>query len=132
MILRHSRRAASIICGAMFAVLSCSTPTGPSSSDILRAEASPPTLTLANLGARTVYPVIFERETATRISFMPCLDPAICDGLAPSATRTLPYSEITGYHAGAREAVVYHWQLVANPAGGFLPDSMRALIVRLR
>lgn len=118
------------LCGMALGAVGCSQP-AETSSEQLRAQASSFTLTLQNLGSTTVYTFVVEREYAARINWAPCADPTHCTGLEPGASTALPFSQIGGYSAGAREAVVYHWHLI--PQGGvFLPDTIRALVVTLQ
>lgn len=64
--------------------------------------------------------------------FAPCVDDApACPRLADGASVVVPESEIGGYEAGAREAVVRWWVVVPDGAGGRRADGLRERLLPL-
>ncbi|SRR5258706_10638556 len=114
---------------AIFALVAlavaCNSPTGP-----VQITSRNGALQLTNATDGPVFYTIIESETAARVDWAPCVNPSVCPYIAPHQQRAIPYAEITGYHPGAREAIVYWWHLEA-PADAYQPDSIRATRVRL-
>jgi hypothetical protein len=79
----------------------------------------------------TVYYVLIESETATRVDWAPCTNPSSCAQVAPLAATNIPYAQIMGYEPGDAEVILYWWHLEPAPAGGFQVDSIRAKRVRV-
>jgi hypothetical protein len=89
-------------------------------------------LRLTNVGTTPLAYAVFERTRAALIMFGPCLDPGpSCVRLPAGQTVTVPFSEIGGWAAGAREAVVYTWRVVPNPSGGYRMADFTSQVVRL-
>ena len=113
-------------------VLACSDPVAVS-SDILIARPMRGVLELTNISDAPVYVFVAERNTLAVLDWIPCSNPDACDGIDPDAVLRIPHAEIIGYSAAAEEVVVYHWRLVpGGTASGYVPDSLRAVTVRLR
>jgi hypothetical protein len=119
-----------VLLGA-FALLACTESTAPH-TDLLRATAHNAHVRLASLSGESVYFMVVEREFAALAQFVICSDPVSCPSVSPRETLHVRYSDIAGYQPGAREAIVLHWRLVPAASGGFDPDSVRALVTRLR
>jgi hypothetical protein len=114
------------VLGLVILVVACASPTGP--FQITRGSGS---LRLANTTNRSVFYTLIESETATRVDWAPCTDPSTCSSIAPHKQGAVPYTEIAGYEAGDREAIVYWWYLEPAPVGGYQPDSIRSTRVPL-
>jgi hypothetical protein len=108
----------------------CSLVTG-ANQDRLEVEARDSSIHLRNRGALPVYHAIFEREFAARVLWGPCERPAECPAVAPGAEVRIPYDSIAGYEPGKTEAIVYWWQLLPHPGGGFRVDELRVIVVPL-
>lgn len=118
----------------MFAlvVLGCNDPVAVQ-GDALRVHRDGEALVLENRSSAPVYTFMAERGILARLDWVPCDDPATCDGIASGASRRVAFRDITGYTDVAREVVIYHWHLVpAATATGHAPDSIRSLIFRIR
>lgn len=86
---------------------------------------------LSNRTDQPVYYVAFESELAMRIRFAPCVDPEACASIAPGRTRTIPLSEVAGYHSRATSVIVYFWHLV--PSGeGMAVERMSSVVLSIR
>jgi hypothetical protein len=106
-------------------VLACTSSAGPS-GDQLRVNPAPPTLQLTNESPAPVYIFAIEADLAIRANWAPCTDPLECRSIQVGATADLAYTDIAGYSASARHAIVYWWHLVRR-GGGYEPDSIRAV-----
>jgi hypothetical protein len=95
------------------------------------ATPRPPELEITNNTAAPVYTTVFDRGFLVLALWAPCTDPARCPAIAPHTSSRLRYQEIGGYGPQTTEAVVYWWHLVRQPGGGFAPDEIRAIVVRL-
>jgi hypothetical protein len=115
---------------AALAIASCSDATAPK-SDLLRISVQPEAVELMNDSPQPVYVFVVERNSLALVDWAPCSDPSNCDGIAVGGTKVIPYDDITGYAPGAAEAVVHHWHLVPDGAGGFRPDSIRSTVIGL-
>ena len=112
--------------------LACSDPVSVN-SDVLLVRQSGLFLELTNRSDAPVYHFVADRDILPLLDWVPCSNPATCDGIAPSSTRRIGFDDVIGYQAGSEALVVYHWQLVAAPDdGGFVPDSIRSLTLLLR
>lgn len=74
-------------------------------------------MVLSSAAAQPTFYLVVERETAAVIDFATCIDQPQCRSVGPGSTVRVPYSEITGYHSGSKEAVVYWWRAVQGPDG---------------
>jgi hypothetical protein len=108
----------------------CGQPAAPVTDGTLAVRADPPVLRLSNRGDVVIYWTAMEAEFASRVDWIPCVDPARCPSLEPGQTRALPYEEIAGYEPGAEEAIVYWWRLVPR-GNGFATDDIHTVRVRL-
>lgn len=113
------------------ALLGCAEPTGPVSSELLVADARQGTVRLANLTRESIYYFVVERDFAALALFGQCTNPVTCPKVPARRTIEVDYDDIAGYEAGAEEAIVLHYRLVAADGGGFRPDSVRALVIPL-
>ena len=104
----------------------CNSPTGP-----VQVTARAGSLRLANATEAAVYYFAIERETATRVDWIPCTNPSTCAAVDLHGQKSVPYQDILGYEPGDREAIVYWWHLDPVPSGGFRADSIRAQTVPL-
>ena len=88
-------------------------------------------LRLENNSSRTIYYLVFERDFAARALWGPCNRPdQPCPRLEARSGTQVPYSQISGYEPGAREAVVYWWHLVERD-GGWAVDQIRSVVIQL-
>jgi hypothetical protein len=85
---------------------------------------------LSNAAAQPTFYLVVERETAAVIDFATCIDQPQCRSVSPDSTVRVPYSEITGYRPGSKEAVVYWWRAVQGPTGP-RADSLRSTVTGL-
>ncbi|HEU4557990.1 MAG TPA: hypothetical protein VFS20_09080 [Longimicrobium sp.] len=126
--MRLLRLLASLVALVSFAA--CDSPTfrleGP-----LAIEVGSGRVQLHNRTDATVYFNVVEREYTALADWIPCSNPAACDGIAPGERQSIAYDDIMGYEAGAKEAVVYWWSLVPAPGGGYSPDNIRSEVIRL-
>lgn len=116
---------------SVLALLGCGEPTGPVNSELLVADARQGTVRLANRTRESVYYFVVERNFAALASFAACTDPATCPKVPARGTIEVDYDDVAGYEPGAAEAIVLHYRLVAADGGGFMPDSVRALVIPL-
>jgi hypothetical protein len=116
--------------GAATLLAGCS-PTEPIVGAGIRVNVAPGTLTLHNGSNQPAYHFVVERTTAALILWSPCDDPGRCANVPANSSAELSYSAITGYEAGSPEAIVYWWHLTPKAGGGFRPDSVRSVVVRL-
>lgn len=116
---------------SVLALLGCAEPTGPVNSELLVADARQGTVRLANRTREPVYYFVVERDFAALALFAACTDPATCAKVPARGTIEVDYDDVAGYKAGAAEAIVLHYRLVAADGGGFRPDSVRALVIPL-
>jgi hypothetical protein len=107
-------------------------PRDPAADTLLSATATSAGLTLGNPGDEPLAVAVFERETATRVMFDPCIDrtPA-CLRLPAGKTLTLPYADIMGWTPAAREVMVYTWRVEPNGQGGYRASGMTSRVVPL-
>ena len=125
---KPTRQQATIL--LIVALIGCGSPTAPD-SEILRAQAIPPALSLQNLVQAPVYTFIADRDILALLNWAPCTNPEQCSGLGPGERRSIPFTEILGYVPHTTAVVVYHWRLLPKGGGGFEVDSVRALVVEL-
>ena len=110
----------------------CSDPVGLE-SDVLRVRKAPTALELTNVSTAPVYYFAADRGWLALVDWAVCDDPATCVGIAPSTSKQLAWEDIGGYSATTSEVVVYHWRLVpGSRPSGFVADSIRSLVVRIR
>lgn len=130
---RKGRRTACTIFLAVALAAACEHDPVSVSSDVLVARAMTGVLELTNRSDATVHFFAAERNTLAVLDWIPCVDPAACQGIPPAAILRLPYAGITGYSPGAEEVVVYHWRLVPGTTPRtWRPDSIRSVTVTLR
>jgi hypothetical protein len=75
---------------------------------------------------------VVERSTAALILWGPCDEPSRCAHVPANSSVELQHSVITGYETGSSEAIVYWWHLTPKAGGGFRPESVRSVVVRLQ
>jgi hypothetical protein len=85
---------------------------------------------LSNAAEIPTFYFVVERETAAVIDFAPCVEGPRCPSVAPGATVQIPYSRISGYQAGSKEAIVFWWRSARTPAG-LQPDGLRSTVAEL-
>lgn len=86
---------------------------------------------LENQNGRTIYYLIMEAAFAARVLWAPCTSPEQpCARLEPQATVQVPYSQISGYERGSREAIIFWYHLLERD-GGWEVDEIRSVRVRL-
>lgn len=104
-------------------------------SDLLRVETrADRSLVLHSLATEPLYYFVVERETLALIDWVPCTDPSTCPSVPAGGSTIVTPDHIASWHEGAKEGVVYYWRLVPkdpHSGGGFAPDSIRHLVVRL-
>jgi hypothetical protein len=126
------RRFSSALVVLALASLACESPVAVQ-SDILHVRKAPTALELTNISSAPVYYFVVDRDLLALLDWAVCDNPATCPNVTPNAMRRVPFDSIGGYSATTREVVVYHWHLVpGNRAPGYVPDSLRAVIVTVR
>ena len=85
---------------------------------------------LRNTAAQSTFYLVVDREAAASINFAVCVGEPPCRSVAPDSSVRIPYGEITGYHEGSREAVVYWWRAVESSTGP-RADSVRSTVTGL-
>jgi hypothetical protein len=111
-------------------VLACGDPASVT-QDQLTIQATGREVVLSSAAAQPTFYRVVERETAALINFATCVDQPQCQSVAAGSTVRVPYSEITGHHAGvSQEAVVYWWRAVRTPTGPQV-DSLRSTVTDL-
>lgn len=112
--------------------LGCDRALGPVTDGVLEATTGVGQLRLRNAGSRPIHFAVFGREPGGGMPFfLACVGPG-CPALDPGAVQVVPYADVGGYGPGTREAVVYWWHAVRGEDGGWVADSIRALVVPLR
>ncbi len=115
---------------AAILVAACNGPTMPREDLAVAVSAADSAIHLSNRGSFSIgfFPV--EAGESALILWAPC-GPDIpgCLILRPGADTSISYSTVSGYYAGAKEALVYWWRLVPGPADGLVPDSIRVVRV---
>jgi len=102
-------------------------------SDILQVRKAASDVELTNVSNAPVYYFAVDRALLALLDWVPCADPATCQGIPAGAAKQVPFDSIEGYSATTADVVVYHWRLVRNVGtSGFRPDSVRAVIVPIR
>jgi hypothetical protein len=124
-------RSSVVLLTAVVLAGACNDSTAPTRDGPLVVTVRPGRLVVQNVGSELLYTFALTRDATAVVDWIPCSDPARCDGIAPGARREVPYSEIYDYTRETREIVVYGWHLVPN-GNGFAVDRMRFVIVRLR
>jgi hypothetical protein len=119
-----------LVSTAVSLALACASPTTPNGGQFT-VQASPPVLELSNHTPAAVYSFPIERGAAAYTDWAPCSDPTRCAAVRVGQSTTVAYSQIAGYTAAAREAIVYWWHLVPGGPTGFQPDTIRAVVVTL-
>ena len=109
--------------------IACGNPTSVT-QDQFTIQATGREVVLSNTAAQPTFYLVVERETAGLINFAACVGQAQCRSVAPDSSVKIPYGEITGYHAGSKEAVVYWWRAVQGPTG-LRADSVRSTVTEL-
>jgi hypothetical protein len=112
------------------ALLACSDPTGPR-SDILTVAHVPTGLMFRNSTSEAVYWMAFDTETLPLIGFLLCIEPLSCRSVPPQATQLVTLKDLPCCTRDTREVTIFHYHLVPASGGGFRPDSVRSLGVRL-
>lgn len=89
-------------------------------------------LLLKNENSRTIFYLIMTSDMAARALWAPCTSPEQpCARLEPQESVQVPYSQISGYERGSREAVIFWYHLVPQEVGGWRADEIRSVRVRL-
>lgn len=114
-----------------FAGNACADPP-PTESAATALASSRDAVRFTNRSSEPVYYIVFEREFATLVDWIPCVDPAVCPSAAPGRTATIPVKQIWGYESGDRQAIVYWWRLVRGENGRFAARDLRSEIVDIR
>lgn len=121
--------------GLAASVLACGDSMGPAvSSDLVTARAVDGYLEVENRSDATVYTFVADRDLLPVLDWIPCVDPATCDGIEPGTVRRTALGQVLANDRRNAEIVVYHWRLVPATGGGtgYQPDSIRQLIVSVR
>lgn len=105
-------------------------PLGPSAPLNVAVESR--SLLLKNENSRTIYYLIMTSDMAARALWAPCTSPEQpCARLEPNASVQVPYSQISGYERGSREAIIFWYHLLEQDGGGWRADEIRSVRVRL-
>lgn len=91
----------------------------------------PPNIAVTNEGDRTIYYFAIDQNSLALILWAPCTDPDTCDRVRPGERVDIPYETILGFSEDTEVIVVNWWHLVPRQGGGFEPDSLRRVEVRL-
>jgi hypothetical protein len=113
----------------LVAALACGDPASVT-QDQFTIQATGREVVLNNAAPRPTFYLIVERETAALIDFALCVGQPECRSVGSGSIVRVPYSEITGYHAGSQQAIVYWWRAVPGPSGP-RADSLRSAITDL-
>ncbi|CAN5743383.1 hypothetical protein BH23GEM7_BH23GEM7_35290 [soil metagenome] len=125
-------KAVRVLCAVLLLVgAGCSMFTESSVGSSLEVEATGSVLRLTNHTEQPVYYLAFEREMLALALWAPCTNPQECPRIAPGEQISVGYESISGYEAGKQEAVVLWYHLHPDSGGGFEPDSLRSVVVRL-
>jgi hypothetical protein len=108
---------------------SCGNPASVT-EDQFTVQATGREVVLGNTAAQSTFYLVVERETAGLINFAACVGQPQCRSVEPDSSVRIPYREITGYHAGSKEAVVYWWRAVQSSTG-LRADSVRSTVTKL-
>ncbi len=112
------------------AVLACTSPTATSPDGTFRVQADGHHLTLTNRTDAPAFYFLVERGTAASILWVPCVDlSSDCPRVPAQDFVEVLYTDIFGYTASAREALVHWWFAVRGENGRLEPDSIRGLVV---
>ena len=109
--------------------IACGNPTSVT-QDQFTIQATGREVVLGNTAAQATFYLVVERETAGLINFAACVGQPQCRSVDPDSSVKIPYGEITGYHAGSKEAVVYWWRAVGSSTG-LRADSVRSTVTKL-
>jgi hypothetical protein len=120
-----------VSCVAVYLATGCSDATGPARDGPLSVTVHPGALIILNAGSTPLHTFALSQRELQVVDWIPCTDPTRCPGLAPSARRELPYSQISGFAADTRDVRVYGWHLAPNGTG-FAVSDMYAVTVRIR
>jgi hypothetical protein len=109
--------------------LACGNPTSVT-QDEFTIQATGREVVLSSTAAQPTFYLVVERETASLINFAACVGQPQCRSVDRDSSVRIPYGEITGYHAGSKEAVVYWWRAVGSSTG-LRADSVRSTVTGL-
>ena len=118
-----------IAVSALVAFAGCSDATAPQ-SDVLRVTRTFNGIVLHNLVGVPVHYAVIEEGTLAITDFLLCSDPS-CPAVAAGKSLAVGHAQISGYHSGARKAVVLHWLLRRGGGLSYQPDELRKLVVPL-
>jgi hypothetical protein len=116
---------------ALAVTAGCITARGPEPFPLqeFAVAAAGDTLVISNLSAEPIYYAVLEGEFSTRARWAPCVPPAQCPRVEAGQAARVPYSGITGYQKGAREAMIFWYRL---QPGGTRPGEVRSRSVPLQ
>ena len=110
---------------------SSSTSAAPTDDSAVAVSVSAEGLTLRNPDPDPLAVALFERETAARVMFSPCIDPSPdCVRLPANGTLNVPLSEIEGWRPDARAVVIYTWRVEPDVHGAYRASNLRSRVVR--
>lgn len=127
----------SVIPASLVAIaLACGGDEGPTAveSGAVTIRATGSAVRLHNRGADHVYHAVFERETATRIDFLPCTSGReSCPHVHEGETLAIAYVDIEGWEPGDAEAIVFLWELGPGlgGSGGLVAREVRSVVIGL-
>jgi hypothetical protein len=120
---------------AVFTLTSCTDPTGVAESEGVRVEARSFGLVIQNRSDSGIHYFALDQESAARTTWVGCGWHPVTDpdqecgpGLRPGEKQDVAAAGIPGWGT-SEKVVVYWWHLVPAPGGGFVQDSIRALVV---
>ena len=111
-------------------LVACKDPTGPR-SDILAVERVATSLVFRNLTSEAVYWMAFDTDLLPLVDILLCTDPTSCRSIPPRARQVVALRDLSCCTRDTREVTVVHYHLVPASGGGFRPDSVLSLGVRL-
>jgi hypothetical protein len=102
-------------------------------SDVLSVRRHRANIELHNRSSRTVYTFAVDQNILPLIEWVPCADPATCNGIEPGETRITPLTTFLGQDRKTSAIEVFYWHLVPAPASstGFQPDEIRSLVIEI-
>jgi len=87
-------------------------------------------LRLENGSALPVNYFLLAGDAVPLIDWAPCAGPG-CPVIPAHGTVTVPHGQVAGLSASTTEVITYWWHWMPDWKGGFLPDSIRALVTPL-
>lgn len=107
------------------AIVACTSPAAPTGTGGVETLARNGQIEITNRTRAPIFTFVVGREGLALADWVPCVDAAKCQPLAPGAQRSAPYP------IGEREALVNWWHAVMGLDGRLRPDRIHVAIVPL-